>query len=95
MTKPVPLSRILWVAVMIAFVGAASLAVLPHSHTGVPKGHDCLLCRAQSVHPSLASETPSIVPLTLEGQAAAPLVCPLSAQNLLTSSLCRAPPLPA
>ncbi|MBI3616352.1 MAG: hypothetical protein HY211_07550 [Candidatus Omnitrophica bacterium] len=88
------LSRFLVFAALAAFLLASFLSVLPHSHPAGMKGHDCLICRAQSVQPLVAPPVPlGGAPSSFSGKivfAAQPL---LSEPAFLSPSS-RAPPLP-
>ncbi len=46
--KPAGWQKVLLVGLLAAFVAVGIGAVLPHSHTNVPVGHDCVFCRAHA-----------------------------------------------
>lgn len=85
-------TRFLVLIVLAAFLLAGVLAVLPHSHSTHSIGHNCLLCRAQSVQPDVAHQTSAATPLVFEEQLVVLQITPAFSEELSPFLLIRAPP---
>ena len=55
--KPAGWQKVLLIGLLAAFVAVGIGAVLPHSHTNVPVGQDCVFCRA---HATPVVEAPAL-----------------------------------